>query len=231
MQLQILQTVVLILLFNLSNFYRSKEWEQLRSMIILERTNNCGDVICEHCHKPIVNKYDCIAHHITHLTEANVNDYNISLNPDNIQLVHHSCHNNIHNRFGSYTRHIYIVYGSPCSGKSSYVDSIALKDDLIIDIDRLYNAINNGRSNRLYSNVMNIYRQLIDVVKTRNGQWINAYIVRGFPLRGERERLAKELNAELIFIDTDKQTCLDRSKKKGQDYYKFVDDWFEKYQA
>lgn len=218
-------------MFTLSTFYRSKEWETLRSNLRLERTNNCGDVICEHCHKPIVNAYDCIAHHKTYLTESNVNDYSISLNPDNIALVHHSCHNDIHNRFGSYTRHIYIVYGSPCSGKSTYVDDVALKDDLIIDIDRIYNAINNHRSNRVYANVMSIYRQLIDTVKTRNGQWINAYIVRGFPLRGERERLAKELNAELIFIDTDKQTCLERSKLKSNDYYKYVEDWFEKYQS
>lgn len=216
---------------SLQSFYRSKEWEEFRKSFLAERLARDGEIIDEVTKKPIVNKYDVILHHKTHLNETNVFDYNISLNPDNIMVVSHRTHNNIHNRFGSYTRHTYIVYGSPCSGKSSYVDSVALKDDLIIDIDRLYNAINNGRSNRLYSNVMNIYRQLIDVVKTRNGQWINAYIVRGFPLRGERERLAKELNAELIFIDTDKQTCLDRSKKKGQDYYKFVDDWFEKYQA
>lgn len=216
---------------SLQSFYRSKEWEEFRKSFLAERLARDGEIIDEVTKKPIVNKYDVILHHKTHLNETNVFDYNISLNPDNIMVVSHRTHNNIHNRFGSYTRHIYIVYGSPCSGKSSYVDSVALKDDLIIDIDRLYNAINNGRSNRLYSNVMNIYRQLIDVVKTRNGQWINAYIVRGFPLRGERERLAKELNAELIFIDTDKQTCLDRSKKKDQDYYKFVDDWFEKYQA
>lgn len=219
------------MIFTLSTFYRSKEWEQLRSSLRLERVNNYGDVICEHCHKPITKSYDCIAHHKTHLTESNVNDYSISLNPDNIALVHHACHNDIHNRFGSYTRHIYIVYGSPCSGKSTYVDNVSLKDDLIIDIDRIYNAINNHRSNRLYTNVMSLYRHLIDVVKTRNGQWINAYIVRGFPLRSERERLAKELNAELIFIDTDKETCLERSKLKSNDYYKYVDDWFDKYQS
>lgn len=216
---------------SLQSFYRSKEWEEFRKSFLAERLARDGEIIDEVTKKPIVNKYDVILHHKTHLTESNVFDYNISLNPDNIMVVSHRTHNNIHSRFGSYTRHIYIVYGSPCSGKSTYVDEVALKDDLIIDIDRIYNAINNDRSNRLYATVMSLYRQLIDVVKTRNGQWINAYIVRGFPLRGERERLAKELNAELIFIDTDKQTCLDRSKKKGQDYYKFVDDWFSKYQS
>lgn len=217
-------------MFTLSTFYRSSEWVNLRSMLMQERVDANGDVLCEHCHKAIVNKYDCIGHHKTPLTEANVNDYDISLNPDNVMLVHHKCHNEIHNRFGTYTRHIYVVYGSPCSGKTTFVNERALKDDLIIDIDRIYSAINNERSNRLYDNVMQVYRCLIDMVRTRNGRWVNAFIIRGLPLQGERERLAASLDAELVYIDTDKQTCLERAYKRAPDYDRFVLDWWEKFQ-
>lgn len=213
----------------LSNFYVSSEWQKFRKVLIMERMDNNGNIIDEVTNKPIINKYDIILHHKIPLNEQNIFDYDIAFNPDNIQIVSHATHNEIHKRFGSYQRHIYIIYGSPCSGKSYYVDSVAMKDDLIIDIDKIFIAINNYRSNRLLGNVMNIYRQLIDVVKTRNGQWVNAYIIRGFPIPLERERLAKELDAELIFIDTDKETCLQRAKKKGNEYYKFVLDWFEKY--
>lgn len=211
----------------LYEFYRSKEWTSFRKMLMLERVNETGDVICEHCHKAIINKYDCIAHHKIELTESNVNDLSISLNADNIMLVHHRCHNDIHNRFGSYTRKVYIVYGPPCAGKSSYVDSVAMKNDLIVDINKIYTAINNSRSNRVYGTVMTIYRQLIDIIKTRNGQWVNAYIVRGFPLISERERLARDLDAELIYIDVDKETCLARAE--NEDMKKYIDDWFEKF--
>ena len=159
-----------------------------------------------------------------------MNDYSISLNPDNIALVHHKCHNQIHNRFGTYTRHIYIVYGSPCAGKSTYVDSVALKDDLIIDIDRIYNAINNGRSNRLYDNVMQVYRGLIDAVQTRNGRWVNAFIVRTFPLKGERERLAAALGAELVYIDTPQDVCLERALTRAKGYDKIVAEFWRKFQ-
>ena len=217
-------------MFTLSNFYRSPEWEALRKSLMLERVDANGDVVCEHCNKPIVKAYDCIGHHKTPLTEGNVNNYDVSLNPDNVALVHHKCHNEIHNRFGTYTRHIYIVYGSPCSGKTTFVNERALKDDLIIDIDRIFEAINNGRSNRLYDNVMQVYRLLVDMVKTRNGKWVNAYIIRGFPLKGERERLAAMLDAELVYIDTDKQTCLERAYKRAPDYNKFVLDWWQKFQ-
>lgn len=218
------------IMFTLSNFYKSVEWVKLRELLMLERVDQNGDVVCEHCHKPIVNKYDCIGHHKTPLTESNVNDYSVSLNPENIMLVHHKCHNAIHNRFGAWTRHVYIVYGSPCAGKTTFVNERALKDDLIIDIDRIYEAINNGRSNRLYDNVMQVYRLLIDMVKTRNGKWVNAFIIRGFPLKGERERLAAMLDAELVFIDTDQQTCLKRAYKRAPDYDKFVVDWWQKFQ-
>lgn len=217
-------------MFTLSNFYKSIEWETLRKSLMLERVDANGDVICEHCGKPIVKAYDCIGHHKEELTEANVNDYSVSLNPENIALVHFKCHNVIHKRFGTWTRHVYIVYGSPCSGKTTYVNERATPDDLIIDINRIYDAVNNERSNRLYDNVMQVYRLLVDMVRTRNGRWVNAWIIRGFPLKGERERLASQLDAELVYIDTDKQTCLERAYNRAEGYDKFVNDWWTKFQ-
>lgn len=217
-------------MFTLDNFYKSPEWVRLREALMLERVDANGDIICGHCGKPIVHRYDCIGHHVEPLTPGNVNDWDISLNPANVMLVHHKCHNAIHNRFGVYTRHIYIVYGSPCAGKTTFVNENALKDDLIIDIDRIYSAINNDRSNRLYDNVMQVYRVLVDMVRTRNGRWVNAWIIRGFPLKAERERLAAALDGELIYIDTDKQTCLERAYKRAEGYDKFVLDWWTKFQ-
>lgn len=220
-------------MFNsLFSFYRSKEWKSLCEQLMLERLNENGEIICEHCGKPITVAYDCIRHHKTPLTELNVNDYNISLNKDNIALVHHRCHNEIHKRFGTYTRHIYIVYGSPCAGKASFVNNSVSPGDLIVDIDRIYECINNDRSNKLYSNVIEIYRQLIDMIKTRNGRWNNAWIIRGFPLKMDRERLANELGAELVFVDTPKELCVHRAYERGgNEYVKLVNDWFLKYQA
>ena len=44
--------------------------------------------------------YEVIAHYKTPLTMQNVNDYSVSLNPENIMLVTHKAHNEIHSRFG-----------------------------------------------------------------------------------------------------------------------------------
>ena len=73
----------------LADFYRSKEWEQLRRMLMLQRLDAEGNIICAHCGRPIVKKYDCIGHHLVELTETNYKDTSVSLNPDKIVLVHH----------------------------------------------------------------------------------------------------------------------------------------------
>lgn len=185
--------------------------------------NENGDTTCEKCGKVIVNPYDIIAHHVVPLTESNVNDYTVSLNPDNIMLVHHRCHNEIHKRFGAYTRHVYLVCGSPYAGKKSYVMDNAVEGDLIVDIDKIFGAIGIGRSDRIFANVMDVYNNLVDGIRTRKGKWLNAWIIRCFPLNMDRERLAERLNAELIEIETEKEICIERAGENKNfvlDYWK-----------
>ena len=92
----------------LDNFYQSKEWVNLMKIIRQERVNENGEIICAYCGKPIVKAYDCIGHHKVYLTEQNVNDAMISLNPENVELVHHVCHNRIHDKFGYKHKEIYL---------------------------------------------------------------------------------------------------------------------------
>lgn len=221
-----------------NDFYRSKEWIELMQIIKLERVNDDGLIICEHCGKPIVQKYDCIGHHIIELTEENYTDSNVSLNKNNIMLVHHKCHNKIHDRLGlSYTKQVYLVYGSPLSGKSTYVKDSMSYGDLVIDMDNIWQCISGQdryiKPNRLKQNVFAIRDNLIDMVRVRRGNWLNAYIIGGYPLIGERERLIKSLGAREIFIDTPKEECIQRLKslndKRSSDYERYINDWWDRY--
>ena len=117
------------------SFYQSDEWRNLVERLRIERVNENGELICEHCGLPITKKYDIIGHHVIPLTAENEKDAMISLNPDNIQLIHFACHNKIHKRaeghkYEGYTQKVYIVYGSPCAGKTSFVNKNANDDDL-----------------------------------------------------------------------------------------------------
>lgn len=222
-----------------SDFYNSKEWEQFRKVVILERLHDDGLTYCEYCHKSILKSYDCIAHHKVALTDFNVHDVNISLNPDNIMLVHHRCHNRIHNKLGNKSRNVYIVYGSPCSGKSTYVRDNILNGDLVVDIDKLWQCISGMemyvKPNQLKDNVFAVRNLLIDNIKFRVGNWNNAYVVGGYPLIGERERLASQLGARLICIDTSKEECISRLEcnlagRNISEWRKYIEDWWEKFQ-
>ena len=219
-------------MFTLSNFYKSKEWTDLLEVLKLERADDNGDVICEHCGKPIIKKYDCIGHHKIALTEANVNDVSISLNPDNIMLIHFRCHNQLHERWGfEKPKQVFIVYGSPCSGKSTWVDSVAGSDDLILDVDKIWECISvcdkYHKPNRLKSNVFGVRDCLLEQVKMRVGKWKNAYIIGTYPMKMDRERLADKLGASLIFIEASKEECLSRAV--NDEWKKFIEDWFTAY--
>ena len=48
---------------NLYEFYRSKEWESFRKVVIAERVKEDGFVYDEVTGKPIVKAYDIILHH------------------------------------------------------------------------------------------------------------------------------------------------------------------------
>lgn len=225
----------------LSTFYQSQEWRGLLDILKNERTDANGNIICEYCGKPITRKYDCIGHHKIELTEENVNDYSVSLNPDNISLIHFRCHNEIHKRFEGFKQDVYLVYGSPCSGKSSYVDEVAEPDDLILDIDRIWDAVCNdgrynkmkgksGRPHRLRANVFGIRDAIIDQIKTRTGKWRNAYIVGGYPLAVERERLCGILRARPIFVEATLEECLTRCEtERPVEWKKYILDWFDAY--
>lgn len=221
----------------LSSFYTSKRWINFVAELRHERINADGLLICEHCGKPIIHKYDCIAHHEKELTEDNYQDYDISLNPDNIKLVHHACHNKIHDRLGlSYTKQVFLVFGSPLSGKSTWVNENKNHGDIIIDIDSIWECISGCdryiKPKRLTQNVFAVRDLMLDMVKVRRGNWLNAYIVGGYPISSYRERLIQMLGAREIFIDTPKAECIDRlynSDRPKDEWMKYIDDWWDQY--
>lgn len=223
----------------LYNFYRSKEWVNLLKVIRLERCNEDGHNICAYCGKPIVRAYDCIGHHKIELTEQNYTDRDISLNPDNILLVHHRCHNKIHNKLGYAGRQVYLVYGSPLSGKTSYVDKVKDEGDLIIDLDSIWQCVSGcdryTKPKRLTSVVFSVRDNLLDSVKYRRGKWNNAYIIGGYPYAAERERLIDMLGAREIFIDTDRAECERRlyncEDRDVSEWLCYINDWWLQYKG
>ena len=238
-------------LFNqakLQTFYKSKTWQKFRDVVIASNTDADGFVQCAICGKPILKRYDLIVHHKKELTEENVDNALISLNPENVECVHFKCHNQLHGRFSdghaaSFTQYhkkkVYIVYGAPCAGKSTWVKENATEQDLIVDLDNIWQMVSiNDRYIKppvLRSVVFDIRDKLYDLIKYRCGKWHDAYIITGGALLGDRERLAQRVGADdLIFIDTTYEECIKRCASRGEqaeEWRDFVDDWFGAYQV
>ena len=227
---------------SLAQFYQSDEWRGLRLALISERTNpKDGILYCEECGERIINLYECIGHHRQELTMQNVNDYSVSLNPANVMLVHLSCHNMIHARFGYMAqKKVYYVWGAPCSGKSTFVRANKGNSDLVVDIDLLWQAATGGmlyvKPDALKTPVFLLHDSLLDIVKTRTGKWERAWVIEGGARKGDRMRRIATLGAEDIFIDTDKETCMRRLASDERrtcvrdKWHMYINDWFTQYQ-
>lgn len=69
-------------------FYNSKEWKDVREYCILRDHH-----ACVHCGKPVEE-----VHHKITLTPYNINDPNVSLNPDMLISLCHDCHMKEHSK-------------------------------------------------------------------------------------------------------------------------------------
>lgn len=192
-------------------FYHSKDWRDLSYLLRLKIGK------CQRCGR-VADMKQLHAHHKVLLTPANVSDVNISLNPDNIEILCSSCHDEEHNRFGYSEHYVYIIYGAPCSGKTSYALEQMRSRDIIVDLDMIYEMLT-GKDGHEHPDGLRfiaykIRDTLYDIIRTRYGRFDNAYIIAGLPYRGEREALAKRLQAELVHIDASEEECIKRAKDR-----------------
>lgn len=208
----------------LDDFYRTEEWYRVAEQIKLESGGKCAKcgVIVPDWRRLIVHHYKI------HLTQENMKDASISLNRNNLQAVCFDCHNKEHNRFGHSNQKVYIVYGSPCAGKSTWVKDHMKRGDLVFDIDRIWHALSGqemfDKPSTLNKVVFNARDKIIDDIYRRHGQWSNAFIIGGYPDKQRRDELAHKLKAELVYIKATKEECLDRLYK-DQDRVKYHDKW------
>jgi len=194
--------------------YNSTEFRNLRRELMQSRADSDGVLRCAYCGKPLLKDFETIAHHIEEITAANLNNPEITLNPSNIDLVHLKCHNEIHGRFAYKTSKVYLIHGAPLAGKTTFVQSVKSRGDLVVDIDLIWQAVTGGelydKPNALINNVFAIYGELLNHVKMRLGNWQTAYIITAEPRKAKRERIVAETNAEAIYIPADRDECLRR---------------------
>ena len=212
----------------------SSAFRQLRMILIVKR-----GAMCEHCNQVFDDTSQLVAHHKIELTADNINNPNITLNADNIGILCIKCHNIESNRFAVKSHQIYLVYGAPLSGKTTAVRQMMKRGDMVIDIDRLWQAISlcpvYDKPNNLKFNIFAVHNLLIDNIKTRYGKFNDAYIIGGYANKFERERMASELGASMLYCESTREECKERLFADEQrqsvkaEWAGYIDSWFDKY--
>lgn len=126
---------------------------------------------------------------------------------------------------------VYLIYGSPCSGKSTYISQHLSRDDVVADVDLIYAAIS-GRDAHdadlyIHEMALALYSNLLDMIRDRQGGFKNAYVcsIANTPeqLKADMERINAD---ECVFIDTPLEVCMERAKDRDESFTWLIAEWF-----
>ncbi len=207
-------------------FYRSRAWRDTQAAYMASR-----HYVCERC-----GGLARIVHHKRYINAENVGDPAVTLDWANLEAVCIDCHNTEHmsaknpangtafDKDGNIIKvpNVFLVCGCPGSGKSSYVARHKTRRDLVVDLDYLCAALM-GEPGELYLNhdpvisvALEVRTLLYEIISTRRGKWERAFVVTSAPHLDEQRALARDLNAEIIMIDTPLDVCLERLQADGR---------------
>ena len=239
-----------------ADFYRGDEWQACKAQVIHQRMREDGAIYCDHCKRLILKGFNpqannnagaIVFHHKVYLTAGNVNDASISINPENIAVLHWACHNEIHERFGygggnnAPEKKVYLITGAPCSGKTSFVRERIAARDIVLDIDDLWQTISGlpryAKPNALKPIVFAVRDEIKGLIARGAGTWRNAYIIEALPSKMDREREADRYrahNTEIITMKTEQAECLARlhanpNGRNVKDYETYIAQYFARW--
>ncbi len=206
--------------------YNSKRWITKREYIFSKTFG-----ICERCGRPGEE-----VHHKIYLTPENIHDTGIVYGEDNLELLCRDCHfdehrktNPLSNNFKKRVRLTnngmyfdeegnpqpvkrWLVCGAPASGKTTYVLDHMDHGDLVIDFNQVGQALSLQGKDEVPVNLIEtvagvidyLYRLIIDgKIDARN-----IWIIASLPKDKERDLIAERLDASIISIDTDIESCI-----------------------
>lgn len=239
-------------------FYHSDKWIKCRNAYISERVSVDGG-LCEICREvPGIE-----LHHKIVLNPANINDPEITLNHNNLVWLCKDCHFKQHRELimkgfdyskkknilnnGMYFDEegqiqpfkVYIIYGSPAAGKTSYVKQHMKTGDIVVDLDLIKQSISMcdklNTPDNLLDAAISVRECLYSLIANRKIDCKNAWVIASLPKKSERLELAERLRAELIFIEANYHKCIDRAKADNERTDKnkalyVIDKWFENYE-
>jgi len=111
-------------------------------------------------------------------------------------------------------RSVTIVTGAPGSGKTTFVRNVITSDDLVVDLDRICEAITGQNTHQDHGNILSIAIGIRDylyqAIEECAGTWKNAYIITSSPDRKVIDGLKKRFHATEYRVLASRDQCIDR---------------------
>lgn len=237
--------------------YASKAWRQCRDAYVAYRHG-----ICERCGAPGVE-----VHHKRYLTPANIDDAEIVFGWDNLELLCRDCHIAEHEKKKNLRRstakesdmrytfdasgqpvprgQVKIVWGSPASGKSTFVREHMQHMDIVIDLDAIllcFTGLKNmtddpAKITDYLPFVLDVREAVYRLIARDMPKGIStAWIIAGLPRRADRATLfARFPNAQFVHMDCTCEQAIarseaDASKPNKERMRKIITDYFRNFE-
>jgi 5-methylcytosine-specific restriction protein A len=116
------------------------------------------------------------------------------------------------------SRHVVLVCGPPCAGKTTYVQEHAEPDDLILDADDIARAAGSPAKWKHSQQYRDIAEQamLNGIDQVASSTDTRAWIIRSLPSAQDRARLAAHIRADQVIVLTpDLDVLLARAKRRA----------------
>lgn len=188
-------------MITLENFYTSKAWQKCRRYVIADILSRDGALYCSRCRKEIMEPNDAVLHHIKPLDDDTVGDPDVAYNPDNLEILCHSCHNAEHDKGWGVSREkrVYILCGGTDADREKYIVEHASDGALVVSIPRIQDALSPRRKrDRLMPVVWQVRDVIYTSIEKRFGPWTDAWIVGEFSNVAEREALARRMGGTVL---------------------------------
>jgi predicted kinase len=130
---------------------------------------------------------------------------------------------------------ITIVCGPPGAGKTTYVAEHARRGDLILDLDRIFEAISGlplyDKPDALTPFVWQARDAIMDRLSRPSGV-ANAWVITGGALRNGRLALAARYRARIVMLDTPAEECKRRLSDRPltRPWVALIDQWWADYE-
>lgn len=215
--------------------YHTSKWAKIRHLFLMEHP------LCE-CEYCIKNKTYWTANVVHHKIPHKGNEI-LFWDEANFMAMNKHCHDKYEAQLKVGGQHmkpnVYIIWGAPGSGKSTYVNSKKKYGDLVVDLDLINQALTleykTNIPDNLVSTMIDIRNYIYTLISNNKILTNNIYVIAGLPILQQRKELFNMLKAtDLIFINKSKEECIsnvmqDSSRIDKDKQIIIINKWFDLY--